>query len=169
MGEPQCAHEQIDVCAKHAFRRDVGLPAVPDRSRVAEAEQRERGHARVEIGPELTRSDALLDDALDGALVPQLERANALARRPGQETPLAQEDEREIEPLRGSVTEQDLRDLFRGARVAPGDAEKSFDVRLVSIPADGLERGLLGIEVVVEARLPDAEDIRDVLGGATSR
>ena len=69
------------------------------RRRIAQAEQRQRGHARIEVGAELTAGDALLDHVLDDALVAQLDRADALARRRGQEAPLAQEGEREVEPL----------------------------------------------------------------------
>ena len=57
-----------------------------------------------------------------------------------------------------------LGDLFRCVRVGARDAADALDVALMALPAHRLKRSFLGVEIVVEARLPDAEHVGDVLG-----
>ena len=53
--------------------------------------------------------------------------------------------------------------FFRGRSAVARDAPDAFDVALMALQADRLEGGFLGIEVVVKARLPHAEEVGDVL------
>src|SRR5690606_11914955 len=110
---PEGADQELDVALGDALERGPGLVPDAQRRRVSQAEQRERRHARIQIGAELAGIDPLLDDSLDQPLVALLHRADALARGARQETPLAQEDERVVQPLehRREVVEHKLRDL----------------------------------------------------------
>src|SRR5256885_2783081 len=114
-------HQQVHVIGGDALQRHAGLAPVPGSCGVAQPKQRERRHASVEIGPELSAIDRLLDDALDQALVLELQQANALASGRGQEAALAQKYQRVVEPLGhwGEMLEHELRYLLRAAALLP--------------------------------------------------
>ena len=63
----------------------------PERGGIAQSEQRERGHAGVQVTAELAAAHALLDHALDDALIAQLAGADSPASGLRQKAPLPQE------------------------------------------------------------------------------
>src|SRR3954469_12158332 len=111
------ADQQVHVAFCDAPEAQAGLAAEPECGRVAQAEQGERGEARVDVAAELSARDALVDDRLDQALVAPLDGADALARRLRQEAALAQEDDGVVEALlhRREMVEHQAGDLLRGA------------------------------------------------------
>src|SRR4051794_6593530 len=160
-------HEQVHVVLGDAPERRARLAPVPRRRGISQAEQRKRGHAGVEVAAELAGIDRLLDDALDKALVLELQRADALARRLRKEAPLAQEDQREVVALRQrrKMVEDKLGYFVGTALRAAQDALRMQGVVLHAFGANRLERGFLRFEIVVETRLPDAQHVCNILRG----
>src|SRR6185369_11317260 len=159
------SHQQVNVVGSDALMRGAGFAPIPGGRRIAEPEQRQRRHAWVEILSEFARIDALFDDAFDDALVTTLDGADAPARGFGQEAALAQEGQREIEPFLEwrEVLHHQARDFVRRVLPAAQDGARADFVVADAVGADRFQRGFFGCEVVVEAGLPDAEHVGDVL------
>jgi len=102
------AHQQVDVARSDALERGVGFAPVPCRRGVAQAEQREGRHARIEIVAEFAE---LLDQIRDlGDILARPERLLAVIREELAAMKAAYGDERRTEIIsdQSDVTIEDL-------------------------------------------------------------
>ena len=121
-----------------------------------------RGSASARNSPlRMPCADHLLEDRLDGAR----ELADPPPARVGQELALGEEYAHEVaavEQRRDMRADQPCK-LFARRSGSGRDRLLGLEEARDALHADMLQRHLLGGEIVVQARLPDAEQVRDVL------
>src|SRR5690606_3536608 len=116
---------------------------------------------------ELVRRDAAVENALDDRLVAGRQPADASARAIGKVLALVEEhaNERVLVGSGAQMARDDLRDALARAAGRLRRLERGLDEAFHAALAYRLERLVLRREVVVEACLPDAQALGDVLRG----
>src|SRR5215468_6843877 len=152
-----------DTLDRHLFL------AVPVRYRVGHAEDAEHCQTRIEIGAKLAAPHPFLENVLKNALQsarPFSDPPTAFAR---QVLTLVQEDLDKITAVgqRREVRFDEARKLVGGGARSRSNRLGDLEVSGHALETNEFEGPLLGRKIVVEARLPNAEHIGNVLGRRT--
>src|SRR5215468_6662397 len=152
-----------DTLDRHLFL------AVPVRYRVGHAEDAEHCQTRIEIGAKLAAPHPFLENVLKNALQSARPFSDPPAAFARQVLTLVQEDPDKITAVgqRREVRFDEARQLVGGGARSRRNRLGHLEVSSHPLETNELERPLLGRKIVVEARLPNAEHVGDVLGRRT--
>src|SRR5262245_1300102 len=152
-----------DTLDRHLFL------AVPVRHRVGHAEDAEHCQTRIEIGAKLAAPHPFLEKVLKNSLQSTRPFSDPPATFARQVLTLVQEDPDKITAVgqRREVRFDEARKLVGGGARSRSNRLGDLEVSGHALETNEFKRPLLGGKIVVEARLPNAEHIGDVLGRRT--
>src|SRR5262245_36956127 len=152
-----------DTLDRHLFL------AVPVRYRVGHAEYAEHCQPRIEIGMKLAAPHPFLENVLKNSLQSARPFSDPPAAFTRQVLTLVQEDPDKITAVghRREVRFDEARELVGGGALSRCNRLGDLEVSGHALETNEFERPLLGGKVIVEARLPNAEHVGDVLGCRT--